>query len=249
MIASSCKCKQALDFDIKMAFQPIVDVSKRSIFSYEALVRGANGESAFEVLSQVNEDNQYSFDQRCRITAIETFAELSKEDNLNINFMPQAIYEPLACLAATIKSARRCGFPTKQIIFEVTEQEQVISRNYLTHIFKTYRANGFKTAIDDFGEGYAGLSLLSGFQPDLLKLDMSLVTNIDKDPAKQAIVKGMLLTCSELGVSLLAEGVETQAEFRYLQSLGISLFQGYYFARPALEALPTIDWHKLDEQG
>ena len=249
MIASSCKCKQPLDFDIKMAFQPIVDVSKRSIFSYEALVRGANGESAYEVLSQVNEDNQYSFDQRCRITAIETFAELSKVDNLSINFMPQAIYEPLACLAATIKSARRCGFPTKQIIFEVTEQEQVISRSYLTHIFKTYHANGFKTAIDDFGEGYAGLSLLSGFQPDLIKLDMSLITDIDKDPAKQAIVKGMLLTCSELGVSLLAEGVETQAELRYLQLLGVSLFQGYYFARPALEALPTVDWHKLDEQG
>ncbi|GEK10453.1 EAL domain-containing protein [Pseudoalteromonas peptidolytica] len=243
--ATRCLCKQKLNFDITMAFQPIVDINSKSIFSYEALVRGKNGESAFEILSNVNEDNLYAFDQRCRVTAIETFSALNQTDNLNINFMPQAIYEPQACLETTIKSAKRCQFPTKQIIFEVTEQEQVISRSFLTTIFKTYRENGFKTAIDDFGEGYAGLSLLSGFQPDLIKLDMSLIADIQNNHAKQAILKGMIVTCDMLNVKLLAEGVETRAEYEYLKQAGLTLFQGYYFAKPVIESLPTVDWHKV----
>ncbi|PCK32364.1 EAL domain-containing protein [Pseudoalteromonas piscicida] len=245
IIPTQCKCKRKLDFDITMAFQPIVDIQARAVFSYEALVRGKNGESAYEILNNVNDENQYAFDQHCRVTAIETFSQLSKTDNLNINFMPQAIYEPQACLATTIKSAKRCQFPAPQIIFEVTEQEQVVSRAFLTKIFKTYRQNGFKTAIDDFGEGYAGLSLLSGFQPDLIKLDMSLITDIATNPAKQAILKGISLTCDLLGVRLLAEGVETKSEYEYLKLSGIKLMQGYYFAKPQVESLPAVDWSKV----
>jgi EAL domain-containing protein (putative c-di-GMP-specific phosphodiesterase class I) len=82
------------------------------------------------------------------------------------------------------------------------------------------------------------------FQPDVIKLDMHLVRGIDQDPVRQAIVKGMIQTCSQLqGVRLLAEGVETAAEARWFQSHGVYLMQGYYFAKPGFESLPTFsDW-------
>lgn len=241
-----CHCVKPLKFDIKMAFQPIVDVNKRQVVSYEALVRGGQGEGAFEVLSRVNDENKYSFDQTCRIKAIETFASLNSACSLNINFMPQAIYEPKACLEKTLKVANRTGFPISHIHFEITEQEQVVSHDFLVEILTAYKEQGFKTAIDDFGAGYSGLDLLSGFQPDYIKLDMALIRNIDLKPAKQAIVQGILLMCEQLNVQLLGEGVETKEEYLYLKNIGITLMQGYLFAKPALEALPEIDWSLLD---
>ncbi|MFD1622117.1 EAL domain-containing protein [Thalassotalea marina] len=241
-----CNCATPLEFDIKMAFQPIVDVKSRQVVAYEALVRGVNGESAFHVLSKVNDENKYSFDQTCRVRAIETFASLNSKCTLNINFMPQAIYEPKACLAKTLRAAKRCGLPIANIHFEITEHEQVVSHDFLVEILTAYKKQGFKTAIDDFGAGFSGLNLLSGFQPDYIKLDMLLTRNIDKNPAKQAIIHGILIMCERLNIQLLAEGIETHEEYLYLKNIGIVLMQGYLFAKPALEELPEIKWSLLD---
>ncbi len=87
--------------------------------------------------------------------------------------MPNAVYEPSRCLRTTLDAARRTGFPVENIIFETTEDERVHDAEYLKQIFVTYRQEGFKTAIDDFGAGYAGLNLLADFQPDIVKLDMA----------------------------------------------------------------------------
>src|SRR5690606_29230594 len=170
----TCSCRRPLGFDIKMAFQPIVNVSQRQVFAYEALVRGSQGEGAGHVLSQVNSQNMYTFDQTCRIRAIETAAQIKLPTTLSINFMPNAIYEPETCLAKTLETANRTQFPRENIIFEVTEHEKIENRELLVDVFRTYRAHGFKTAIDDFGEGYAGLNLLADFLPDYLKIDMNL---------------------------------------------------------------------------
>jgi len=239
----TCNCRKPLGFDIKMAFQPIVNVTTRKVFAYEALVRGVNGEGAGEVLSRVNADNMYTFDQTCRVRAIETAAKINLPSNLSINFMPNAIYEPETCLAKTLETASRTGFPRENIIFEVTEHEKIENRELLVDVFKTYREYGFKTAIDDFGEGYAGLNLLADFQPDLLKIDMKLVRNIDQDRTKKAIVSGIISVAQELDICLIAEGIETENEYKYLRDRGIELLQGYYFARPQIEFASEPDWH------
>ena len=106
-----------LNFDISMAFQPIVDVNERTIFAYEALVRGTAGEPAAEILAQVNDDNRYAFDQRCRVLAVEMAWALGMQQKLSINFMPNAVYEPSRCLRTTLDAARRTGFPVENIIF------------------------------------------------------------------------------------------------------------------------------------
>ncbi len=97
---------------------------------------------------------------------------------------------------------------------------------------------GFRTAIDDFGAGYAGLNLLAAFQPDLVKLDMALVRGIDADRARRTIVDHVVRMCVELGIAVVGEGVETRDEAAALRDLGIDLQQGYLYARPQLGMLP-----------
>ena len=239
-----CRDGVAFDVPIKMALQPIVDVSTRAVFAYEALVRGAAGEGAGVVLSKVSESNRYTFDQKCRVTAIELAARLdiaASDAKLSINFLPNAVYEPRACIRLTLAAAMRTGFPLKNIIFEFTEEER-LDTNHVLNILRSYRSMGFLTAIDDFGAGFAGLGLLSKFQTDLVKFDMELIRGIDTDTAKQKILRHSLHMMRDLGITSLCEGVETVAEYELLRDMGCHLMQGYLFAKPALEAVSVPTW-------
>lgn len=220
-----------------MAFQPIFDLGSGAIFAREALVRGVNGEGAQTILSQVDEANRYAFDQQCRVKAIEmVVAKHGARDRagLSINFMPFAVYEPRACIRLTLDAARRTGYPLNQIIFEFTEGERLDTAHLLL-ILETYRDIGFKTAIDDFGAGYAGLSLLSRFQPDIVKIDMDLVRGIDSDRTKRVILKNTVAMLVDLGIVPLCEGIETVSELAVVQDLGVRLVQGYALGRPVFE--------------
>jgi diguanylate cyclase (GGDEF)-like protein len=230
-------------FPFSMAFQPIVDVRTRRVFAYEALVRGPGNEGALSVLEKVTARNRYAFDQSCRITAIRLATQLGLHETgacLSINFIPGAMYEPRNCIRATLSAARKYRFPLDRLIFEVTEGEEVHDKEKLREIFAVYAEQGFQTAIDDFGAGYSGLSLLTEFQPRIVKLDMLLIRDIDRNPVRLAIVRGVLSMCRELGILVIAEGVESVAEYRVLEGLGVALFQGFLFARPAFEELPAV---------
>ncbi|MCF5547323.1 EAL domain-containing protein, partial [Pseudomonas salomonii] len=185
-----CQQSEALGFDFSFAYQPIVDIRDRSIFAHEALVRGTHGEGALSVLDQVNDSNRYRFDQRCRTQAIAGAAALGMQSYLSINFMPNAVYRPELCIRSTLEAARAHNFPLDRLIFETLENEHVDNYRHLTNILREYREFGFKTAIDDFGAGYSGLNLLADFQPDLIKLDMALIRDVDQDRVRQVIVQG-----------------------------------------------------------
>ena len=179
---NGCRDDDASGLSITMAFQPIADLATQRVFAYEALVRGADGAGADVVLSQLTESNRYGFDQQCRTTAIELASRLGVAETgayLSINFLPNAVYEPRACIRQTLETASRTGFPLDRIIFEFTEQQNLDAAHVL-RILRTYREIGFKTAIDDFGAGYAGLNLLCQFQPDFVKIDMELIRGIDQ---------------------------------------------------------------------
>jgi EAL domain-containing protein (putative c-di-GMP-specific phosphodiesterase class I) len=226
-----------------MAFQPIVDFASNTVFAYEALVRGLQGESAYSVLSQVTEENRYAFDQNCRVRAITLAARLGLADkgaHLSINFMPGAVYSPLACIQLTLRTAHAVGFPTSRLIFEITENEQVIDPAHVSGIVAEYQRQGFQIALDDFGASFSGLNLLADLPANLVKLDMLLTRDLDKRPAAFAIVRHMAALCQTLGCRLIAEGIETIEEYAALRSCGITLMQGYLFAKPAFEALPEI---------
>lgn len=241
-ICEGCGDKVVLPFKFKMAFQPIADLSQGRVWGYESLVRAADGGSAFSVLSQVNDETRYKFDQAARVMAIETAGRLfgSRDLRLSINFMPNAVYEPSACIQKSLAAAKRADFPHENLMFEFTENERMTDVPHVQRIIEAYRKLGFWTALDDFGAGYAGLGLLARLQPDLIKIDMELLRDIHLSRAKQAIVAGIVGIARELDIRVLAEGVENDNELQVLRAAGISLFQGYHFAKPALMALPDV---------
>ena len=237
----NCSKGVKLDFGFEYAYQPIVDVRSRTIYAHEALVRGPNGEGAFTVLDQVNDNNRYRFDQACRVKAIKGASQLGMTENLSINFLPNAIYKPELCIRTTLAAANAHGFPLGRIIFEVTEGERVEDGPWFAEILREYKRCGFKTAIDDFGAGYAGLSLLADFQPDLIKLDMGLIRNLDTDCNRRTIVGNLVRMCEDMHIQVIAEGVETTGERDALRDAGIHLMQSYWFARPAFQSMAAVD--------
>ncbi|NYF18664.1 EAL domain-containing protein (putative c-di-GMP-specific phosphodiesterase class I) [Xanthomonas sp. JAI131] len=246
----NCRDGEPLDFGIRMAFQPIVDARARTIYAYEALVRGEDGSGAAAVLARVGPQQLYRFDQTCRVQAIATAARLGLRTRLSINFIPNAVYEPATCIRLTLAAAERYGVPTGDLIFEMSESEHIRDLSKVVRILRDYAQRGFLTAIDDFGAGHSGLNLLANFQPHLLKLDMALIRDIDTSAPRRHIVAGIVGMAAALGCQVLAEGVETPAEYRTLRALGIDLYQGFLFAMPALEALPEIPaerWASLEQ--
>lgn len=239
----ACADGVAPPFEFSMAFQPVVDVAAGRVHAYEALVRGPAGEPAASVLGKVTAANRYAFDQSCRVRAIALASRLGLQRTgagLSINFIPGAIYRPENCLRATLAAARRHRFPADRLVFELTENEEITDHAHLERIFRVYRANGLRVALDDFGTGYSGLSLLARFRPDLVKIDMSLLRGLDADARRRAIVGGVVGICRSLAIRVVAEGVETDAELAALRALGVTLFQGYLFAKPGFETLPHV---------
>ncbi|GAA5172670.1 EAL domain-containing protein [Modicisalibacter zincidurans] len=234
------RCDTPLPFDFTMAFQPIVDVERGQVVAFESLVRGTRGESAGQILGQVDEKLLYRFDQACRVKAIELASRLGMREKLSINFLPNAVYEPAACIQATLDAARRVDWPIERINFEIVESEAVSDRAHLKRIVDSYREMGFSTALDDFGAGHSNLDLLTEMRLDTLKLDRQLIMQIDRDPRRQAMVRAVVAMAAELDCQLIAEGIETLAEARWLKRAGVVRQQGYFFARPELEALPVV---------
>lgn len=221
------------------AFQPIVDTSDGSVFSYEALIRGPAGEPPGTVFRQVAREVLLDFDQLARERAIRMAAHLGITCRLNLNFLPSALLYRAEHLEATLDAALANGLAASQLVVELTENEIIDNHDGLARRFAPARRRGSRFAIDDFGAGYAGLNLLAEFQPDFLKLDMQIVRGIDAHGPRQSIVRAVLDVCVDLGIDVIAEGVETASELACLQGFGIELFQGYLLARPGFEALPV----------
>jgi len=220
------------------AFQPIVDTVAREVISYEALIRGSDNQPAFQVLEQVPADLIHVFDQGSRIQAITLAARLGLQCNLNLNFLPRSLELRADAIGSTCKAAADNCLPLKRIVLEVIEGEIIHDHKRFAALLNEFRGMGIKLAIDDFGAGYSGLNLLAEFQPDHVKIDMNLVRGIETHGPRQAIVRGIVQVCGELGIDVIAEGVETLPEFRWFEDHGIRLFQGYLFARPAFEKFP-----------
>ena len=138
--------------------------------------------------------------------------------------------------------SRQTGFPLDRLIFEIMEDERIDNSAHLLDIVTEYRRHGFAIALDDFGAGYSGLNLLAELGGDVLKLDGRLIRGIDRRPRAEEIVRSMVVLSRRLGMEMIAESVETDAECATLQACGVTLMQGYLFARPAFEALPEVSW-------
>jgi EAL domain-containing protein (putative c-di-GMP-specific phosphodiesterase class I) len=225
--------------EFSFAYQPIVDIETRTVFAYEALVRGRANEPAGVIFGAIDPRDLHRFDRMARIRAIELAASLGLETSLSLNLLPQSLDGAPDAVSSTIEAAMRARIPARNIIIEVTEGEMIHDPAGFAKRMNTYRAQGIRFAIDDFGAGFSGLNLLAEFQPDEVKLDMHLVRDIESKGPRQAIVRAVMQVCEDLGIDVIAEGVESDAEYRWFKRAGVRLFQGYLFCRPAFEALPA----------
>ncbi len=165
----------------------------------------------------------------------------SPRTKLCVNVNPNAAIAETSHLRLTCDEAARIGFPLDRLVLELVEDDEICDFDALKHIVEDYRSCGVQIAMDDFGAGYSGLKLLSKLQPDIIKLDMELVSRIETDRTSAVIVRAIAQACFELNITVIAEGVERYDTAMCLRDMGVLFQQGYYFARPAFETL--VDAH------
>ncbi len=224
--------------EFSFAYQPIVNVRTGVIESYEALVRGPEGRSAGEVFSKISEADKYQFDEMLRISAIKLAGEIGIKCQLNLNFFPRNLSFSETAISSTLEAAKSAGIPLTSIVIEITENEIIDNVVWFSENIIKYREEGVNFSIDDFGAGYSGLNLLAAFQPESIKIDLSLVRDIDRNGPRQAIVRGIIRTCLDLGIDVIAEGVESNAECKWFFDEGVDRMQGYFLAKPGFKTLP-----------
>jgi len=225
------------------ALQPIVDPLRREITSLEFLIRGQSGGSPEQLFASLDPADRYRVDLESKASAFELARRLGLTDvKLSVNLLPMSLIEDPAAVDRLVDQIAACALLPQHVIVEITEQEAIERPRAFRDAIERLRRAGIGVAIDDFGAGYAGLSLLAEFQPDKLKIDRQLIQNIHQDGPRQAIVCGIARTCSAMGITPVAEGVERIEEWCWLQAAGIERFQGYLFAKPALNAVPEVQW-------
>lgn len=230
------------------AFQPIVNPVTRRITAVEALMRGPAGETPHLMMQRLGGQERHRFDFQSKASAFSLARRLGIRWPLSINLLPSSLLAVEDAAEVLLTEARRHGFGPKDFIVEITEEEAISNPTPFLQATDALRVAGIGIAIDDFGAGFAGLSLLASFQPDRLKIDMSLVRNVDRDGPRQAILRAIVDCCVSLGIRLVCEGVETEAELNWLLKHEIHDFQGYLFARPMLAGIPQVCWPTLGSQ-
>jgi EAL domain-containing protein (putative c-di-GMP-specific phosphodiesterase class I) len=223
-----------------IAYQPIVDVARRTIVAYEALTRGVDGISFPQLTSHLGTESLRAFHRVIAEKAIRRAAELGLlglQASLCINVQPDLHPDALNAAFVT-RVARSCGLTPDDILLEFTEDHRLPVLEY-KQLLECNKQAGFATGMDDFGAGYSGLTALVECRPEVLKLDRALVRGIDTSETRQKIVQAFANCCKALDMRLIAEGIETRAEAEMVQAIGITLMQGYLFSKPVVDALPT----------
>jgi len=218
--------------DISFAFQTIMDASQLEVVGFEALVRGIRNEPAAQVMSRINHDQRFDFDQACRIRAIEAAAEFEIDVDLHLNATDIKAANVDTVVEVTRHLAKRHKIEPERIVLELNNLGALGGEKPLAVIRSSLADAGFRTLADNFGQRDADLRPLTLFKPELVKIDHRLVENIDLKPEAQAIVIGLVEFCRAMEIEPVASGVETAEEFHWLQQAGLRLFQGFFFAQP-----------------
>jgi EAL domain-containing protein (putative c-di-GMP-specific phosphodiesterase class I)/GGDEF domain-containing protein len=228
-------------------FQPIVDLKGGGIVGYESLVRGPSNSplhspgNLFSVAARCG--RLLELDLLCREVNIRAFARQGLPGRLFLNVNPSSLLEPGFRAGFTRQFLHQYGLSPQQVVIELTEHYPIddfeVTRQGVAH----YRDMGFAVAIDDLGAGYSGLRLWSELEPDFVKFDRHFIQGINGDENKARFIRSLQEIAHELGCQTIAEGIETEEEYRLVGGIGVSLGQGYYFARPS--AAPPRHLHSL----
>jgi len=226
-----------LEFSFLNAYQPIIDSQSMAVYAYECLARGPNNEPPSHLFKHLNADALSPLDQAIREMAISRAVALGVDAPLTLNMGVSCLLSENNYLERTFEHAAKVGFAVSDLIIELSESDIIHGIPRLSDILTVIHRNGAIVAMDDFGAGYAGLNSLIDVNPDVIKLDMYLIRGVDKSGTRQATIRALTALAADLGIDLIAEGVETKSELQFLEATGINLIQGFLFAKPGLCSL------------
>lgn len=221
--------------EVRMVYQPLVNMAERCVIGYEALTRFPGGrfqtpDLVFKIAS--DQGVLWSLERLCRQRALETLPQLSAEQRLFINVEPDSFYDPWLRSPAFLDELGDAGLEPSRVVLELTERAAVKDYVAMRKVLSEVRKLGYPLALDDVGSGYAGLQTIAEIRPDYLKIDMALIRNLHLDPIRRELIRTVRTFADSTGTTLVAEGVETIAEFETLTGTGVRCAQGFLFARP-----------------
>jgi EAL domain-containing protein (putative c-di-GMP-specific phosphodiesterase class I) len=225
-----------LDRRVHSVYEPIVDVHTRTVFGYEALARGPEGSdlhSPLALFGAAEEDDLvYELDCLCRQSGLEGAIDFPAETKLFLNVLPTTIHDPNFQPDRLVRTLEECQLSPSDVVFEISEQESIDNFVHFRELSDQYRRLGFQFALDDTGSGYAGFEELIELQPEFIKIDRSVVSGVDEDPARQDVLSALLLVADKMGARMIGEGLDTLEELEMLGELGIHFGQGWLFGHP-----------------
>ncbi|MDN5312650.1 MAG: hypothetical protein PWQ68_1623 [Thermoanaerobacteraceae bacterium] len=222
---------------VRTVFQPIISMKTGEILGYEALSRGPKGsplESPLELFAAAEKYHMlFALERVCREKALMNAGNIKNGYKIFININPYVIYDPEFKGGVTRSLMESLNFAQKDVVIELTERASIQDFKGFRSALEHYTEQGYKIAIDDTGAGYSGLQSIVSITYNYIKIDRSLIENIDKDPVKQALLDAFIKFAKRIESMVIAEGIETLEEMETLIDLGVDYGQGYIIARPS----------------
>ncbi|WP_064519041.1 diguanylate phosphodiesterase [Buttiauxella gaviniae] len=229
--------------DCSFAFQPMVDPFAQKILSTEALLRTPGGDSTATYFAGLSGKALYEADLNSKKVAFAMASSLKLgEQSISVNLLPMTLVMIPDAVDFLLREIQTNGLVPEQVTVEFTESEVISRIEEFTDGIRQLKAAGISVAIDHFGAGFGGLLLLSQFQPDRIKINRALINDVHKSGPRQAIIQAIIKCCASLEISISAVGVEKAEEWMWLESAGISHFQGNLFARAQLSGISAVAW-------
>lgn len=220
--------------------QPIVFAETMQIHAHEFLIRGIDVDgseiSAPELLGAADKSGlMEKIDCAAGVSAIETAAKFNLISKSFINIMPSSAVGVDKNLDVWLELIEKCNIPLDTLVFEIVESEQVSDQNELRKIIDVLKAKGIQIALDDFGTGFNNITTLFDLKPDYIKLDKALVQDIVTDANQWNVLANLVDSAKQVGVKVIAEGVENEETMKALMAIGVEYLQGYFFGVPSKE--------------
>jgi len=230
-----------LEDKLATLFQPVFELPRRAILGYEALTRGPSGTTyhmplrLFEMASE--SDLVFELDRKCRRRALTASRSLPRDAVLFLNVVPSAMYDPEFQGPALLRLLGALDLDPGRVVLEVTEKYAIENYTMFEESLEEFTRIGFRIAVDDVGAGHSGLEKIAHLNPRYLKLDLKLIKDIDSSYIRREMTRALKGFADRIGSTIIAEGIEREAELRALMDLGIDYGQGFLLGRPAAIAL------------
>lgn len=234
------------DKKLTVYFQCIVANQQATIFAYEALIRGPVNSPLHSPIALFEEATKQGrlveLELLCRELSIQQFQHLKLPGKLFLNASPDTLFQPDFHAANTLEMLKKAKLSPRRVVIELTEHSPLENYQDVREALKHYKEMGFEIAMDDLGSGYSGLRMWYELRPNYVKIDRHFICNIGTDKAKQQFVLSIKNIAKELNCKVIAEGVETLDEFKFIDKIGLPFCQGFYIAKP--DPFPKTDVNK-----